>query len=84
MSLKDVIARIKRNGLKGADPGIDIAILHTNLTLDCSFHYELNLSTINPPSNRMKMTPDVVAIWDQNLYGPESNIDCIYKGGNVI
>ena len=31
----------------------------------------------------MQMTPIVVEIRDQNLYGPESNIDCIYEGGNV-
>ena len=31
----------------------------------------------------MQMTPNTVEIRDQNLYGPESNIDCIYEGGNV-
>ena len=51
-----------------------------NLTLDSSFCHGLNLSSTNPPSNRMQMTPDVIDIWDRNLYGPESNIDCIYRG----
>ena len=83
LSLKDVIARIKRNRLKGADSQIYIAILHANLNLDCSFCHELNLSTIDPPNNRMQMTPNIVEIRVQNFYGPESNIDCIYKWGNV-
>ena len=37
LSLTDIIARIKRNGLKGADSQIDIAIQRSNLNSDCSF-----------------------------------------------
>ena len=81
--MKDVIARIKQNGLKGADSQIDIAILWATLSLECFFRHELNLSTINPPSNRMQMTSEVVEIRDQNLYGPESYSDCINMGGNM-
>ena len=82
-SFKYVIARIKRNGLKGVDSQIDIAILRANLNLDCSFHYELNLSKIDPITNRMQMTPNIVKIWDQNLCDPDSNIQCIFEGGNM-
>ena len=52
------IVGMKRNGLKGADSRIDLAFHTTNLNLDCSFCHELNLSPIDPPSNRMQMTPD--------------------------
>ena len=31
----------------------------------------------------MQMTLDVIEIEDQNLHGPESNINCINVGGNV-
>ena len=82
-SLTDVITRIKRNGLKGVDSQIDIAILPSDLNLDSSFHHELNLSSIDPPSNRMQTIHGIVEIQNQNLYGSESNIDCLYKGGNV-
>ena len=74
---------IKQHGLKGADSQIDIAIPCSNLNSDCSFHHEVNLSSIEPPFNRMQMIPGVLEIWDQNLYGSESNIDRFYKGGNM-
>ena len=45
VSLKDVIAQMKPNGLKGAGSQIDKAILCANLTLDKSFCHKLNLST---------------------------------------
>ena len=82
-SLTDVIVRIKQNILKGADSQIDTAIQRSNLNLDPSFHHELNLSSIEPPSSRMQTVHGVVEILDQNLYGSESNIDCFYKVGNV-
>ena len=69
--------------MKGADSQVDIAIPRSNLILDSSFRNELNLSTINPPSNRMQMTPDVVEVRDQNLHVQESNINRIYEGENV-
>ena len=83
LSLTDVIAQIKQNGLKRADSQIDIAFPRSNLIPDCSIHQELNLSFIQPPFNRMQMqmTPDIGEIQDHNLYGSESNIDCIYQGG---
>ena len=65
------------------DSQIDIAILPSDLNLDSSFHHELNLSSIDPPSNRMQTIHGIVEIQNQNLYGSESNIDCLYKGGNV-
>ena len=65
-SLKYVIVRIKRNVLKVADSQIDIAILRAYLSLECSFYHKLNLFTINPPSNRMQMTSEVIEIRDQN------------------
>ena len=55
---------------------------HLNL-LSCSlFRNELNLSSINPPSYRTKISIDV-EIEDQNLYGLESSSDCISVGGTV-
>ena len=82
-NLTDVIARIKLNGLKGADSQIDMAIPCSDLNLDSSFHPELNLSSIDPPSSRMQMIHGVVEIQNQNLYGSESNVDCLYKRGHV-
>ena len=65
------------------DSQIEIAIPGSNLNPDCSFCHELNLSSIEPPSIRMQTTPDVFEIWDQNLYGSESNMDHSYKRVNV-
>ena len=83
LSLTDVIARIKWNGLKGADSRINTAILFSALNLDSSSHHELNLSFIEPPSSRMQTMHSVVEIQDQNLYGSEYNIDCFNEGGNM-
>ena len=55
-SLKEVITWIKRSGLKGADPQIDIATPSSSQTLDSAFCNEFNISTIiNPPSNEMQI-----------------------------
>ena len=67
----------------GNDPQIDMAPSLPNQNLDSVFRNELNLSTINPPSNRMQRTLEVIDIEDQNLCGSQSNIDCITVGGNV-
>ena len=76
-----MIACIKQSELKGADPQIDMATSPSSQTLNSVFCNELNLSTTNPPPNRIQITLDVVEIEDQNLHGPESNIDCINMGG---
>ena len=82
-SLTDIIALIKQNGLKGADSQIDIVIPCSDLNLDSSFHHDLNLSSIDPPSNRMQTIHGVVEVRNQNLYGSESNIDCLHERGSV-
>ena len=66
-SLTDVIAWIKQNGIKGANFQIDMAFLLSDLNLDSSFHHELNLSSIDPPSNRMQMIYGVVKIQNPKL-----------------
>ena len=58
--LKEVIPQIKGNRLKGADSQIDIAIPCSSQTLESAFCDELNLSTIDSPSNGMQMTLDIV------------------------
>ena len=51
MSLTDVIARIKLNGLKGVVSQIDIPIPRSDLSLNSSSHQELNLSSKDPPTS---------------------------------
>ena len=53
LSLTDVIARIKLNGLKGVDSQIDIPIPRSDLSLNSSSHQELNLSSIDPPTSKV-------------------------------
>ena len=60
-----------------------MAIRCLNLNSDSSFHHELNLSSIEHPSNGMQTIHGVVEIRDQNLCGSESNIDCLYEGENM-
>ena len=62
LSLTDIIAQIKLNGLNGVDSQIDTDIPRSNLNLDSSFHHELNLSSIEPFSNRMQTKHGVVEI----------------------
>ena len=50
--------------------------------MDNVFHDELDLSTIDNPTNRMQRTSEVIEIGDQNLYGPKSNTVSIAIGGN--
>ena len=80
-SLTGVIARIKQNGLKGADPQIDIPIPRSYLSLNSSSHQELKLS-IDPPTIRVQTIHGVIEVQDQNLYGSESNIYRLHEGGN--
>ena len=56
---------------------------HSSRLSDSIFCNELNLSSINPPSNRIQRSIDVVEIEHQNVYGPESSSDCINVRGNV-
>ena len=56
---------------------------HLSQISNSVFRNELNFSSINPPSNRMQRSMDVIEVENQNLYGSESNVDCIYTGGNV-
>ena len=68
--------RIKQNGLKG----VDVAIPHSDINLDSSFHHELNLSSIDPPSNRMQTIHGVVEVQNQNLYGSELTLIVFMRG----
>ena len=79
---KNIKVRIRRNALKGIDPRIDLVPSPPNRNSECVFSNELNLSTIDPPSNRMQRTLEVIEIEDQNFYGSQSNTDCITIGGN--
>ena len=56
---------------------------HSSQISNSVFRNELNLFSINPPSNRMQRSMDVVEVENQNMYGSESNVDCINTGGNV-
>ena len=40
----------------------------------------MNLSVINPPSSRSQ---GAFEVWNQNLYGSEPSIDCVFEGGNM-
>ena len=80
-NLKTVITPIKRSELINSQT--DMAPSHSSQLSDSVFCYELNLSSINPPSNKMQRLMDVIEIEDQNAYGPESNFDCINVGGNM-
>ena len=64
---KNIKVRIRRNALKGIDPRIDLVPSPPNRNSECVFSNELNLSTIDPPSNRMQRTLEVIEIEDQNL-----------------
>ena len=74
---------MKQRLLRGTDPQIDMAISHSSWVSDIVFHNKLNLSSINPPSNRVQRSIDVIEIEDQNVYGSESNFDRTNVGGNV-
>ena len=54
-----------------------------NPNSDSVFRNLLNLSTIDPPSDRMQRTLEVIEIEDQNIYGSQSNADYITIGGNL-
>ena len=53
---KNIINRIKQNVMKEIDPQINLAPSPPNRNSDSVFRNELNLSTIDPPSNRMQRT----------------------------
>ena len=74
MSLTDVIARIKLNGLKGVDSQIDIPIPRSDLSLNSSSHQELNLSSKDPPTSWGQILHGVIEVQNQYLHGSESNI----------
>ena len=74
---KNIIMRIRWNMVKGIDLQIDLARFSPNGNSDSVLNSELNLSTIDPPSNRMQRTLEIIEIEDQNLYGSQSNIDRI-------
>ena len=63
--------------MKVIDPQNDLAPSPLNRNLDSFFRNKLNLSTIDPPNNRMQWTLENIEIEDQNVYGPQSNIDPI-------
>ena len=56
---------------------------HSCQISDSVFHTELNLSNTNPPSYRTQRSMDVIKIENKNVYGSESNINCINARGNV-
>ena len=62
------------------DSQIEIAILISNLNVDFSFHPELNLSSIDPPSNRIQMIHGVFEFQNQNLYGSELTLIVFMRG----
>ena len=67
--------------MKGIDTHNDLVPLPPNPNWDSVFHDVLDLSTIDPPNNRMQRTLEIIEIEDQNLYSPQSNVDCINLGG---
>ena len=80
LSLADVIARIKRNGLKRVDSWIDGPILCPDVHREASSPLEMNWSAINLPSIRSQ---GVTEVWSQNLYGSEPSIVRDFEGGNM-
>ena len=78
---RNIINRIRQNAMKGIDPQKDLVPSPLNRNLDSVFRNELDLSTIDPSNNRMQRTLEIIEIEDQNLYGPQSNVDRITLGG---
>ena len=62
--------------MRRINPQIDMASPHWSQISDSVIQNELNLSSINPISNRMQRSMDVIEIQNQNMYGSESNFDC--------
>ena len=53
-SYETIINQIRWNAMKGIDPQSDLVPSPPNRNLNSVFHDELNLSTIDPPINRMQ------------------------------
>ena len=70
---KNIINQMRQNALIGIDLQISLAPSHPNPNSDSVFRNEMNMSTIDPPSNRMQRTLEIIEIDDQNLYGSQSN-----------
>ena len=69
---KTIINRIRQNLLKGIDQQTGLAPFPQNCNSDSVFLNELNLSSIDPPSNRMQRSLEIIEIENQNLYGSQS------------
>ena len=78
---KTIINQIRRNVMKGIDPQNDLAPSLPNHNLDSVFCNELNLSTIDPPNNRMQRTLENIEVENQNLYGSQPSVNRINIGG---
>ena len=74
---KTIINQIRRNVMKGIDPQNDLAPSLPNHNLDSVFCNELNLSTIDPPNNRMQRTLENIEVENQNLYGSQPSVNRI-------
>ena len=68
---KTIINQIRQNAMKGIDPQNDLAPSPPNHNLDSVFCNKLNLSTIDPPNNRMQRPSENIEIENQNLYGSQ-------------
>ena len=76
-----IINQIRRNLMKGIDPQNDLAPSPPNCNLNRVFCDKLNLSTIDPPINRMQRTLENIQVENQNLYGSQPNVNRIAIGG---
>ena len=76
-----IINQIRRNAMKGINPQNDLAPSPPNRNQNRVFRDELDLSTIEPPNNRMQRTVENIQVENQNLYGSQSNVNSIVIGG---
>ena len=67
--------------MKGIDPQNDLSPSTPNRNLNSVFCNELNLSTIDPPNNRMQRTLENIEVENQNLYGSQPSVNRITIGG---
>ena len=67
--------------MKGINPQNDLEPSPPNHNLKSVFCNELNLSTIDPPNNRMQRTLENIEVENQNLYGSQPSVNRINIGG---
>ena len=79
-TLGDVVAQIKRLGLRNVNSWIGQPVLEGINQVESSSALGTNLSVTAPPFNGVL---GVIEVQSQNLYGSEPSTDCTFEGGNM-